>query len=312
VQAQTEYLQSPTLAATEGELEEVIVTGASAGPRLWRVSHNDHVLWILGVLSPLPEKLEWKSAEVSKVIEHTQAVLLDRASYSADANLFAQAGLFFRWRKLQKNPDGQELAQILPADLYARFSALSARYAKHGEFDDFRPMVAAGKLYQAAVAKIGLTERRAVSRAVEQQTKQRGIKPQSISIKVEQPREVLESINAMSSAESEIRCLAATLDHLESDIDQVRQSANAWAIGDVAALRSMVNLPSRIVCWDAINSIPRLKQLTARAEQEWMAAAEATLQKNQSSLALRRIDQLLITNGTLDQFRAKGYAVEGP
>jgi hypothetical protein len=39
------------------ELDQVLVTGEQPGPGLWKVSKDDHVLWILGTLAPLPQKM---------------------------------------------------------------------------------------------------------------------------------------------------------------------------------------------------------------------------------------------------------------
>ena len=43
-----------------GPIEEVLVTGEHPGPGLWKVTRGTHVLWILGVRSPLPKDLVWR------------------------------------------------------------------------------------------------------------------------------------------------------------------------------------------------------------------------------------------------------------
>ena len=47
--------------ASEPVLEAVVVTGVQPGPGLWKVSKGEHVLWILGTLSPLPNQMQWDS-----------------------------------------------------------------------------------------------------------------------------------------------------------------------------------------------------------------------------------------------------------
>jgi len=296
----------------ESALDEVVVTGVRAGPRMWRVSKDGHVLWVLGVLDPLPKQLEWQSEQVNTVLAESQAVLLDGIDVSADANLFAKLGLYLQWRRLQKNPDKQTLQQVLPADLYARFAVLKQRYARDDDdLERLRPIMAAAKLYQAGIKSIGLTARRVVGNAIEKQAKRRGIKPQTIAIKVANPRELLDSLSKVST-DAEIRCLAATVLRLEFDLSVLRERANAWALGDIATLQSMVDSDNRVACWDVITSVPRIKELAAAAEREWMSAAEVSLQQHQTSLALRSIRELLATDGVLAQFRARGYEVIGP
>jgi uncharacterized protein YbaP (TraB family) len=297
---------------TEFALDEVVVTGVRAGPRMWRVAKDGHVLWVLGVLDPLPKQLEWQSEQVNTVLAESQAVLLDGMNVSPDANLFAKLGLYLQWRRLQKNPDKQTLQQILPPELYARFAVLKQRYAKgDDDLERLRPILAAAKLYQAGIESIGLNARRVVGKAVEKQAKQRGIKPYTVDIKVAAPRELLDSLSNVST-EAEVRCLAATVSRLESDLNVLRERANAWALGDIATLRSMVDSDNRVACWDVITSVPRLKELTDSAKREWISAAEASLQQHQTSLALCSIRELLATDGVLAQFRTKGYEVVGP
>jgi uncharacterized protein YbaP (TraB family) len=231
---------------------------------------------------------------------------------SPDANLFAKVGLYLQWRRLQKNPDKQTLQQVLPPDLYARFAALKQRYARNdNDLERLRPILAAGKLYQAGIESIGLNARRVVGKAVEKQAKQYGIKPQTIAIKVAEPRELLDTLSKLST-DAEVRCLAATVSRLESDLNVLRERSNAWALGDIAALRGMVDSENRAACWDVITSVPRIKELAERAKREWLSAAEAALEQHQTSLALYGVRELLAADGVLAQFRAAGYEVEGP
>jgi uncharacterized protein YbaP (TraB family) len=292
-------------------LDEVVVSGVRSGPRMWKVANGEHELWILGVLDPLPQKMQWQSQEVSDVLAQSQAVLLDNMSVSADAGFFAKVGLYLQWRRMQKNPDHKTLRDVLPADLYARFSSLRQRYAKSSDLDDYRPIVASARLYEAAVAQMGLSSHRAVATTVEKLAKQHHIKPQTARIKVTQPRELLDSL-ARISTEAEIGCMAATLTHLESDVDMLRQRANAWALGDINTLRNLLISENRSACWAVLSSVPRVEQLTRQAEQEWLAIAEQSLQHNRSTLALRAIRDLLTPDGVLAQFRLRGYQISGP
>ncbi|MGV7186159.1 TraB/GumN family protein, partial [Xanthomonas axonopodis pv. bauhiniae] len=53
----------PAPAPAVVDLEAMVVRGVQPGPGLWKVSKGDHVLWILGTLSPLPKDLEWQATE---------------------------------------------------------------------------------------------------------------------------------------------------------------------------------------------------------------------------------------------------------
>ena len=75
----------PNTPATSS-IEEVEVTGEHPGPGLWRITHGDHVLWLLGTIDPLPRKMEWKSREVESVISEAQELLYEQPSVSVHGN----------------------------------------------------------------------------------------------------------------------------------------------------------------------------------------------------------------------------------
>lgn len=296
---------------TSAHFDEVVVTGERSGPRLWKVSRDGRELWILGVLDPLPKKMQWHSQEVVALLSESQEVLMDRTSVSPDAGLFAKLGLYLQWRRLQKNPQGRTLDAVLPADLYARFAVLEKRYAAGDGLDRLRPIMAAARLYQKAVESIGLESRRAVPRQVEKLARQNDLKPETIKVIVTEPRDLLDSLNNIP-LDAEVRCLEATLRGLEADLDILTERANAWALGDVAALRRLLALEDRSACWDVILSVPKVKELSAAADRQWLERAEAALQRNRSTLALRSMRDMLSPQGVLAQLRARGYQVVGP
>src|SRR5690242_7710009 len=49
-------------------MDEVVVSGEQPGPGLWKVTKGSHTLWILGTLTPLPQKMTWRSREVERVV----------------------------------------------------------------------------------------------------------------------------------------------------------------------------------------------------------------------------------------------------
>jgi uncharacterized protein YbaP (TraB family) len=305
------HAQDVDVVESTAHFDEVVVTGERSGPRLWKVSSGEGELWILGVFDPLPKKMYWHSQQVDELLKESQAVLMDRPSVSPDANLFAKLGLYLHWRRLQKNPEGRTLDELLPADLYARFAVLERRYAAGDGLDKLRPIMAAARLYRKAVESIGLESRRAVPKQVAKLARQHDLKPQTVSIKVTEPRDLLDSLNKIP-LDAEIRCLEATLLSLESDLNILTERANAWALGDVVALRRLLATEDRAACWDVILGVPRVKELSVAADQQWLENVESALQRNRTTLALRSMRDLLAPGGVLEQIRAKGYQITGP
>jgi len=292
--------------------EEVLITGERAGPRLWRVSDAQHSLWILGTVDQLPRKMIWRSDAVESLLAQAQLVIPGNSGVSIHAGPFAAVRLYLQWRGAQTNADHAPLKLVLPAPLYARFAALKVRYdASDRRIEQLRPTLAAFRLYMATEAAAGLGPGRQVQDTVLKLARHHGVKVAKLGVDIDDPKDVLAQFTHISSA-SEAQCLEATVARLETDLGPMRQRASAWAAGDVAALRHLPAPDNRAVCIDALSASPRIKELIKRAESQWLEAALAALRTNQTTVALRPINDLLAANGVLATLRARGYAVEGP
>jgi uncharacterized protein YbaP (TraB family) len=306
-------LPSSTLATDEPSTEEVVVEGQHEGPRMWRVAKGDHVLWVLGTISPLPRKMTWQSDSVATVLQETQEVLPAWPSIGVGYNPFTALRLYFTWRKIQKSPDHTKLQEQLPPELYARFSALKTRYApRDNKLEELRPMLAGGKLLDDVLQVSGLTLRNEVQQTVLKLASKQGVKIHQTKMKVEDPVNVLKDLGE-TPKESEIACLAAIVSRLETDLGPMQARARAWALGDVETLRSLPHsVDDRIACLAAVSSSARVRDLVIRAQDDWMIEAEDALARNKSTLAVQSMDRLLGNDGILAALRAKGYTVEGP
>jgi uncharacterized protein YbaP (TraB family) len=299
--------------ADETPTEEVVIEGKHTGPRMWRVAKGDHVLWVLGTISPLPRRMTWQSDSVEAVLQETQEVIPAWPSIGVGANPFTALRLYFTWRKIQKSPDHARLQEQLPPELYARFSALKARYAPHdSKLEELRPMLAGGKLLDDVLNVSGLTMRNEVQQTVLKLASKQGVKVHQTRMKVEDPVKVLKDLGE-TPKQSEIACLAAIVSRLETDLGPMRARATAWALGDVNTLRSLPHsVDDRIACLAAVSSSERIRNLVIRAQEDWMIEAEDAVKRNKSTLAVQSMDRLLGDDGILAALRARGYTVEGP
>jgi uncharacterized protein YbaP (TraB family) len=304
---------APTSApAQDTPTEEIVITGAHEGPRLWKVRKGDHVLWILGTVTPLPKKMIWQSASVEDILQQTQEVVPSWPAFGIGANPFTALRLYIQWRRMQKIPDRMNLQEVLPPPLYARFSALKARYApKDNKLNELRPMVAAERLLEEALDASGLTMHNEVQRTVLKLARKQNVKIHQDKLKVEDPVDVLKDVGATPRA-GEIECLEAVVGRLETDLGPMQARARAWALGDVETLRKLNHPDDRSACITAVSTSERVRNLVVRAQEDWFIAVEDGLARNHSTLAVQSMDRLLGDNGTLATLRKKGYVVEGP
>jgi hypothetical protein len=305
----------PPLATTT--LDTVLVTGEQPGPGLWKVSKGDHVLWILGAQYPLPKKMLWRGREVEQTIASSQAVLAD-TSARLHVGFFRALTLVPSVLGARKNADGATLDGILPPDLYARWLALKAKYIGNDRgVERLRPMLAANELYDKALARSGLVRNRAIWDTVEKAAKRAHvpiIEPK-VRIEVDDPKQALKDFRS-TAGQLDVDCLEATIRRLETDLDAMRLRANAWAVGDIEALRRLPYPDQRRACRAAVESNPDLAAHVDAALTEidaaWISAAEKALDENASTFALLPMDELLSPHRRLAMLAARGYTVEPP
>lgn len=305
--------------APEVTLEQVLVTGTRAGPGLWQVRHGTHVLWVLGTQSPLPRRMDWFSQEVETVVALSQEVLA-APGVEFDAGVGPVRGLFLlpSLFKARRNPEDATLAQVLPSELYARWDALKRKYMpRNSKVERWRPIFAAGELYEEAIEESGLSSKGVVWPVVRKIAKKNDIPitESQVKVKIEAPRDAIKEFTA--SGIDDTHCFAVTLERLETDLGAMKARANAWADGNLETLRALPFPDQNAACREAILSATvaeknGMQDLTARVEAAWLASAEAALQKNASTFALLPIGRLMADDGYLAALRARGYEIVAP
>ncbi|MEO8998405.1 MAG: TraB/GumN family protein [Rhodanobacter sp.] len=298
------------------ELAAITVTGTQPGPGLWKVSKGDHVLWILGSLSPLPKGMAWQSHDVDAAIAESQEVL-GSPYVAVDVGFFKSLSVLPSLIGVRNNPDHATLQQEVPVDVYARWLPLKARYLGNGPaVEKRRPAIAASELYDAAIKQAGLTDSSLVNKAVTKAAKQHGLKLTAVIYKLplDSPRAFIKDFK--QSPMQDAACLDQTLTLVDTSLDTMKARANAWAIGDVDALRKLP-LVDLDVC-GLQHIAPELlhkyhwTDMEERIEATWLKAAETALASNKVSFATLPIGQLTRPDGYLAKLQAQGYHVEQP
>jgi len=319
--AQTAPTQ-PAAAPPNGDIRDfdtLVVTGEQPGPGLWKVMRGGHVLWILGTLSPLPKDMTWLSRQVEATIAESQEVIAPPSvSFGTELGVVRTMMLIPTALKARKNPDGKTLQEVVPADLYARWTTLKARYiGRDGGVEKWRPIFAAQELYEAAIKQSGMSLKGVVQPVVDKAAKQHDvpITEARVTLKIDDPKATLKEFSA--SALDDRECFAKTLSRIESDLESMRARGNAWAIGDIATLRTLPQGDQYRTCLEALAATGVAKRLNLgdlrqRVTAQWLERAEDAIAKNNSTFATLPVADLLETGGLLDKLRAAGYTVEDP
>lgn len=309
----------PASGASIATLQAMTVTGVMPGPGLWKVTHGDHVLWILGVVPTLPGGMRWQSNQVAQTVAASQTVIAaPSVALKVDTNWFGKLFLLPSVYRAQRNPDGKTLQDVLPPTLYARWDSARRQYFgdEHG-IDRYRPIMAASKLMKQALKAHNLRGNGEIAETVAALAKQHGIKlvkPET-TLEIKEPRQAVKSLAAQ--APDGIACLDLVLDAVEHELPNFRARANAWATGDIETLRQVPESAYRETCQSAITGAGFAKSLgidnlPARVEGAWLAAADAALATNAQSFAMLPMHVVLAPHGYLAALQARGYTVTAP
>ena len=309
--------QEPTEPA-EPTPDIILVPGQRPGPGLWKVAKGDHVLWIFGTYGPLPQNMAWRSQEVEAILAQSQEYLLP-PSATASVGFFRQLTLLPYAIGFKKNPDGARLVDLVPAEVYARWLLLKQKYI--GDDDGIereRPIFAAQTLYSKGLQKAGLSAGNDLRKTIEQLVKKNHLKmtPSNVTLAMDDPVGAIKDFK--KSALDDVPCFAKTLDSLETDINDLRIRANAWAKGDLDLIAKLNFAERENACAAALSNSaftrnrPQFQDVQQRMGAAWMATAEKSLAANRSTFAILPLKELLDPKGVLAALQAKGYEVRNP
>ncbi|NML61472.1 TraB/GumN family protein [Massilia sp. RP-1-19] len=313
--AQSEPAPEPS--AAEPAPEKILVLGQRPGPGLWKISKGEHVLWVFGAYSPLPEKMEWRAHEVEAKLSQSQEFLSQpstgiAAGYSAVTALPFMVGF-------KNNPDGARLQDVVPAEVYARWLPLKAKYIGDNDgIERERPMFASDELFRKGLAHAGLSGNTGIDKQLYAIAKKYKVKTTwtGVTTEVESPVKTIRAFK--KSTLNDVVCFSRAIERLETDLDAMRVRANAWAKGDIAVIESLKFADRDEACADAVMTSvvadiqPEIRTMKVRAREKWLAAAEKSLAINKSTFAMLSMKEILDPNGLVAAMQARGYMVEKP
>lgn len=297
---------------------QIHVVAQRPGPGLWKVSKGEHALWVFGTYGPVPKDMRWRSQQVENVIANSQEYLF-APNATAKPGFFKSITLLPHMIGMRKNPDGATLGDVMPPEDYARWQVLKAKYlAENDDVERERPIFAADALTRSARRQAGLVDGWAVDQQVMKLVKDAKLKQTSstFQIPMDNARTVLK--NFKKSSANDAICLTQTMANLESDLEAASRRAQAWATGDMEAMRTLDFAARKEACFSslmnsaAFDAEPEFRNMRARASALWLASAERALESNLSTFATMSVTEILDPKGVIAALAAKGYVVEQP
>jgi hypothetical protein len=309
-------LAVPAAAQTGGEapptIEEITVIGRYPGPPLWKVTAGARTLWVFGELSPVPKGLDWDPRNAERVLDRAGAVIGSPRVSAMTLNPIRLFKVYRGARRLIRLPKDATLADQMPPTLYARYAALRTRYLPKVDEDDeeLRPALAVLQLYRAALDDTGLTSDSGVGKTIARKMRRSRAEEAEIVVETE-PETVLDELEKITP-EAELDCFEAVLTSIETDLEGMKERANAWAVGDVEALKRFDYPDSQGNCLDALFTVEGFADLRDELYGKWLAEAEQALARHDTSFSVLPMRELVADDGLLAQLAARGYTVTAP
>ncbi len=298
--------------------DEIQVVGELPGPPLWRVTKDDHVLWILGTPELVPDGLVWQSDSIEDVLADSVEYLTPPDMRITLLNPVKAMRTLRKINRMQRIPDDGTLDDLLPEDLYQLFSETRFRYApKRDNLERLRPSVAAERLFDSAAESAGLQSGRTIDLAIQKRARKHKVKkvPTGLSERYKDSPfpPLLDQMHEMS-ASAEQTCLQALLQGLDAQLEAHTRLAAAWAVGDLATLRAHPGDSATWACDSfALAFEPEvLSQIESRSWALWLEHVDRALRDNDSTFATLPLGELLRPDGPLSWLRQRGYEVVEP
>jgi flavin-binding protein dodecin len=325
------------------ELDEIVVVGRVPGPPLWKVSKDGHALWILPQIELYPKKMEWDSGRVEKLIGESQEFISQPgvANGVATANPFLIARLLPLYNSMVHLPDKKTLADVLPLDLYQRFSMLKVRYFPRNSGIEKMTVSAATNSMQQEILehenlrrmRIDISKWLKGNKTLLRTDTSVGTVHALTSKDLKALGAAMKEVAASPAfAKAEVACFEEVLTYFERDLEPLKRRANAWAKGRVEGLVDPTPLHGELGdCTDPFSAsadlpamqklfkdypdlgaalAPDMVNMRKKTRQKWLDAAENALSRNATTFSSLAINDIVDKAGLVAQLDSKGYKVE--
>lgn len=293
----------------EPPMQVVLVRGEQPGPAMWKVSSGEHVLWLLGEISPNSRKVKWKSTQFEKLLLQSQELLIDFSGY-----WFVDDESRALLNKAGRLPEGTKLKDVISPELHARVVATAEKFGKPS-LEDWYAFAATNRLVSAAMRKLDL-ESFSVRFEAARLGEYRRMKVTPFAV----PEISFEQRLRNWQQPSNEVCLKRLVDTIGDGGNGAIRLANAWSVGDIGSLRELVPRYSFSrdgfrsgECADAMHGTAQnAREYKQRRNQTWLDEATRALKENKSTVGVVLMSELFEPDGYLAGLRARGYEVVEP
>lgn len=283
---------------------EIVEVEAPPGPAVWHLTRGDSEVWILGTVGGMPDGLKWNKDYLAELLDGARAILMPPRP---SIGLFEGAWFLITNGSKFSLPRGQSLEATLPADIETRFAGLREKLGKDVEhYRTDTPLRAALRIQEDVTDKLDLT------RDEPRDTIRRLARDKHVPTAPIAKYEVLDAARDVLKLTPQHQqvCLGQSVEDAEWDLSHATAAAEAWAIGDIKAVKANYGEARLANC--VIAAVHSVADISERDVADYTAAINDALSKPGKTIAVIDIGPLLRKNGVLERLEALHVAVEGP
>lgn len=279
-------------------VEELVVTGRLPGPAWWRVTDGDTTVYVLGVPSIAPKRMQWDRAIFERRLQGANVVVLPFVNVRAKVS--GSIGTAINLLRIKSG--GPFEARLDPATR-ARFVAVRTRLgqdAKH--YGTSNPLAAGVQLAIDYRDKSSLTNSDP-AKLVRYLAQQKRVKV------VEKSYDLGPQLGGILRTPASVGriCFDEVLAQAEAGPGVTLAAARAWAVGDVRAALDNERTYER-----CLSVISGGRTYDERTKADTAAAIAGALKVPGHAIVLVSLRPLLARNGVLERLRAQGFTVKTP
>jgi uncharacterized protein YbaP (TraB family) len=279
-------------------VEELVVRGRLPGPAWWRVSDADTTVYVLGVPSLAPKRMQWDRAIFERRLEGANVVVLPFVNVRAKVG--GSLGTAFNLMRLKSG--GPFEARLDPATR-ARFVAVRERLGSDAKHYDTSNPLGAGVLLAIDYRDKAELTNMDPAKLVRYLARQKGVKVIEKSYDLgPQLGAILRTPKAVGRA-----CFDEVLAQAEAGPGVTHAAARAWAVGDVEGALENERTYERCLA-----NIAGGRTYDERMKTDEAAAIAKALQTPGHAIVLVPLRPLLAQGGVLDRLRNQGFTVKTP
>ncbi len=279
-------------------VEELVVRGRLPGPAWWRVSDADTTVYVLGVPSLAPKRMEWDRAIFERRLEGANVVVLPFVNVRAKVG--GSIGTAFNLMRLRS---GGPFEARLDAGTRARFVAVRSRLGQDAKHYGTNNPLAAGVQLAIDYRDRSQLTNMDPAKLVRLLAQRKGVKV------VEKSYDLGPQLSGIlrTPASTGRICFDEVLAQAEAGPGVTLAAARAWAAGDVEG--ALQNERTYERCLAVITGG---RSYDERTKADTAAAIAGALKTPGHAIVLVPLRPLLAQNGVLERLRAQGFVVKTP